>query len=733
MKLFAFLFLCSETIGISFTNISCSDYSCGCAYPNDVAPISLNLVPMTPETQASFLANIAFYVGQYTGGACTVAAVTTILNSYRATKYTPYHYLGWNNDGYSYGEIPLQQTVLNKTGLQWWTDRTVWHGPGLCLEDLPVVIQAAFAAFGENVTATFHRFNENDNLTVQRTEFVNVINQTLQNPLQRLLINFDQCIVLDSGSGCGHVSPVVGWDPVNQLVLIQDVWRYDYEPYWAPVDRVIQAITTITNQSDCQIQAPGLAARGYVVVAPLDNSVPLVPDYSAYLAADVKPISTNNIVLPSSSIVSYWAQLPYYQGQINPNASSVGAVTSILNSYRHAQAGVWEYLPTFSDGFSYGQNVHPQTVLSLANLSWWTNYTAQICLQDLPVVIEAAFAGVGAKVHATYYRFNQSQSRTQQKNQLITAIQDALSSSTNRLILDFDRCIALNESSIVPCGHMSPVAGLDTVNDLVLVLDVYRYDYQPYWIPTNQLLAALVAPPSETNCQIADPNANVSRGYVTVHTTQCSCQNGVAVASSDCMVDGAESCLSCNPNYHLLGSMGAQVCVATQCSCQNGVAVASSDCMVDGAESCLSCNPNYHLLGSMGAQVCVACPVTALTNFFASCTSSDINVACRVPCKAAATLLTSASFNGTAAINQTVIANMCLDFYNNVTIGNMSNVGNMSTGNSAVQFDATALKAIKAALSGGAPLCLATVSTSAASGTTLLVSMLAIGLSVFQF
>jgi glutathione gamma-glutamylcysteinyltransferase len=72
-----------------------------------------------------------------------------------------------------------------------------------------------------------------------------------------------------------------------------------------------------------------------------------------------------------------------------------------------------------------------------------------------------------------------------------------------RMIVSFDRA-ALGQTG---AGHFSPIAAYHPTRDLVLVMDVARFKYLPYWIPVADLFAATLVPDTATG------NA---RGYVLV-------------------------------------------------------------------------------------------------------------------------------------------------------------------------------------------------------------------------
>lgn len=53
-------------------------------------------------------------------------------------------------------------------------------------------------------------------------------------------------------------------------------------------------------------------------------------------------------------------------------------------------------------------------------------------------------------------------------------------------------------------GHFSPVAAYHAASDSVLVLDVARFKYPPYWVPVTDLWAA---------CSAVDPATGRARGW----------------------------------------------------------------------------------------------------------------------------------------------------------------------------------------------------------------------------
>ena len=73
------------------------------------------------------------------------------------------------------------------------------------------------------------------------------------------------------------------------------------------------------------------------------------------------------------------------------------------------------------------------------------------------------------------------------------------------LVLNFSRK-ALGQTGD---GHFSPIGGYHASKDLILVMDVARFKYPPYWVPLTDLWDAMIELDASTQC---------GRGYFVVST-----------------------------------------------------------------------------------------------------------------------------------------------------------------------------------------------------------------------
>ena len=81
-----------------------------------------------------------------------------------------------------------------------------------------------------------------------------------------------------------------------------------------------------------------------------------------------------------------------------------------------------------------------------------------------------------------------------------TIIKDSVTTTGMHVIVSFGRG-QLGQTGI---GHFSPIAAYNPKKDLVLVLDVARFKYPPYWVKINELHGAIGG---------IDPITGISRGY----------------------------------------------------------------------------------------------------------------------------------------------------------------------------------------------------------------------------
>lgn len=91
-------------------------------------------------------------------------------------------------------------------------------------------------------------------------------------------------------------------------------------------------------------------------------------------------------------------------------------------------------------------------------------------------------------------------------DQLRSTVKTTLADKNHRIIVDFDRRVLDQKGS----GHFSPIGAYDSATDSVLVLDVAKFKYPPFWVSLSDLLKAI---------KTIDPDSGRTRGLLIIETT----------------------------------------------------------------------------------------------------------------------------------------------------------------------------------------------------------------------
>jgi len=177
------------------------------------------------------------YVGQLTDCACSLASATMVVNAIRG-----------NRSREPGSMIVTQQMLLEAV------NNDIWHrgsgsdgGPGVTLTELALLLERSLvvndlsaaiavmplgsAADPEKAAAQFRRDMED-----------------CERGRQLIVANYYSETVIGSGD-FGHFSPVAAHDAKRGRALIMDVWRFEYEPYWVPIEKLLAGMMTASSVS----------------------------------------------------------------------------------------------------------------------------------------------------------------------------------------------------------------------------------------------------------------------------------------------------------------------------------------------------------------------------------------------------------------------------------------------------------------------------------------------------
>lgn len=187
-----------------------------------------------------FWALINYYTGQESGIYCSVAAVTMVLNAITRTSAD----LRASDANYR------QPQLLDDVRTSHWKERVTgngWEGrKGLTLAELEDVVGDTIKTYGlQGWTVTRRFFTEATPAALAELRAILEANEASSSDF--VIAHFLQDkLTCDPGGPYPHISPIGAYDAASGRVLILDVDREYYSPYWVSVERLLIALCART-------------------------------------------------------------------------------------------------------------------------------------------------------------------------------------------------------------------------------------------------------------------------------------------------------------------------------------------------------------------------------------------------------------------------------------------------------------------------------------------------------
>ena len=218
----------------------------------------------------------------------------------------------------------------------------------------------------------------------------------------------------------------------------------------------------------------------------------------AKFGPDARAITDNLEYFRRSPAVDYWTLSPFYTGQLTPHGSSAATAAMAVNALRGVPVGAEDAILGPSD-----------LLLQVANQTWIAEVVdtgsdvsfAEYLTYLKETMIATALSGV--TIVATQPK--DAEQLTLDSFRSALSVNEA--SRKDVMLLYYDRGVVTGGASQ---PHFSPVGAYDAANDLVLVLDVDRGYYIPYWVQATTLLVAMF------NQFPSGPQQGKSGGYFVV-------------------------------------------------------------------------------------------------------------------------------------------------------------------------------------------------------------------------
>ncbi len=170
----------------------------------------------------------AFYVPQQTSSDCSAAAVTMAVNALR----------GLPPDADD--EVVTEDSLLEEVGDAKWKNQVVDEGPGVTFDDLRRVLRESLdSADLKDATIDAVQPAAADSGSLDGLRKALAANEASADNV--MLVYFNQGVITGDWDG-PHISPIGAYDATRDRVLVMDVDRDWYVPYWTSTATLLSAL-----------------------------------------------------------------------------------------------------------------------------------------------------------------------------------------------------------------------------------------------------------------------------------------------------------------------------------------------------------------------------------------------------------------------------------------------------------------------------------------------------------
>ncbi|MBL8710063.1 MAG: hypothetical protein JNL25_12780 [Rhodospirillaceae bacterium] len=219
---------------------------------NDIGSSKLDFMPLARDNAhvrmtpcPNFWALMPHQIHQHTDSACSLASSVMVLNAARGLE-------GMNR----VGDLVSEKRLIEKFAHTDWPAGIAPDGGGRKLLRLVEHLREAleFYHLRDWVVEGFPIASPDTTAGETLRRHLAALDTR---PGHFIIANFHLDLFYGDGSDIGHFSPLAAYDAAQDRVLVLDCYKADYEPAWAPTDRLLQAMAKPCDDGKL---------RGYLVV-----------------------------------------------------------------------------------------------------------------------------------------------------------------------------------------------------------------------------------------------------------------------------------------------------------------------------------------------------------------------------------------------------------------------------------------------------------------------------------
>lgn len=169
-----------------------------------------------------------FYVPQDTDSACSAASIAMLLNALRGVPAR------------NTVELVTQSALRAAVHDPAWNAETAQNGHGVTFAELVRVVAESLHAYALK-DYEIETFRPADASHGSLAKLQRILAANERSSADFALLYFDQGVLTGDWDG-PHISPIGAYDAARRRVLIMDVDRRFYVPYWSPVSKVLDSM-----------------------------------------------------------------------------------------------------------------------------------------------------------------------------------------------------------------------------------------------------------------------------------------------------------------------------------------------------------------------------------------------------------------------------------------------------------------------------------------------------------
>ena len=209
------------------TNITSADEARPKLGP-DAVPIQRATEYLRRHDAPDYWALSAYYVPQLTNASCSVASVAMLVNALRGLPARAEE------------ALVTQESLLEAVGSEHWSTQSAHDGDGVTFADLEGYVEKGLAAFGvEAVEVEMLKPADGSPATLERVR--RLLTENERSDRDVALVYFNQGVLTGDWDG-PHISPIGAYDAGRRRVLVMDVDREWYVPYWSTDQKLLEAM-----------------------------------------------------------------------------------------------------------------------------------------------------------------------------------------------------------------------------------------------------------------------------------------------------------------------------------------------------------------------------------------------------------------------------------------------------------------------------------------------------------